>query len=180
MAIGPATFNDAKHLTGAALDGEDPTAVEETLLDWLRIWIGASFVDDESIWFAGQLVGGSRHSGIDTAVQRKLAADPAAQTVAGDFLRGYWAWKPVAREFDLEAFARALDTSAPEEPVYAATALALYSAVTNDASGLDPEMRRRLREKLLAVRTILASKGLYPGVLVYLDYLVKLPRSAPR
>ncbi len=73
-------------------------------------------------------------------VQRKLGASPAAQTVAGDLLRRYWAWKPVSSDFDFEAFARALDTCASEEPVYAATALPLHSASTNDGSGLAPDL----------------------------------------
>jgi hypothetical protein len=171
MAISPETFNQAKDLEPDVLDREDKASVEAALLEWLRMWKNASYIDDEYIWYAGHLVGRSRHDGVDATLQRALGPDSGAQTAIGDFLRGYWRHKPIAPEFDLETFVRALDAFPPEEGAYAATALALYAAVTSDTSGLDQEARRRFRERLLWARQILRAKGIHPGVLVYLDKL---------
>ncbi len=180
MAIDPKVFEESKDLDPAPLDCEDRAAVEGALVAWLGTWKNVSFIDGEVIGYAGQMVGRSRHDAIDVALQQRLGADAEAQTIAASFLFTYWAWKPVSNTFDLEAFVRALDTFASQQPAYATTALALYSAATNKASGLDEATRRRLRERLLETRHEMRSKGLYPGVLVYLDKLVKPPFANPR
>jgi hypothetical protein len=65
------------------------------------------------------------------------------------------------------------------DKAYAATALALYSALASTASCLSTAKRAAVRQRLLVARGQLLSHNLFPHVLVSLNYLVGPGQSRP-
>ena len=181
MTLTTKTFTNARDHQPAELDREDRATLIAVLGDWFELWTQASFIDGEYIAEAGELVGASRHADIDVAVAEFLRRKPTAAmfNVAGAFLDGYWLRRAVSDSFDMDGYSVALDVLPPTDRAYAATALALYSALVSGASRLSTAQRAAIRQRLLVARGKLLSHNLFPHVLVSLNYLVGPGQSQP-
>jgi len=181
MTLTTKTFTNARDHRPAELDREDRATVVRVLCEWFELWMQASFIDGEYIAEAGDLLGASRHADIDVAVSELLRKEPTAAmfNVAGAFLDGYWLRRAVSDSFDMDGYSAALDVLPPTDKAYAATALALYSALASGASRLNTAQRAAIRQRLLVARGKLLSHNLFPYVLVSLNYLVAPGQSRP-
>jgi hypothetical protein len=181
MTLTIQTFAYARDQDPAELNGEARGAVIATLTEWLRIWLPASFIDGEYIADGGILIGESRHAEMDLVAWELLCSEPTLpmHNVVGAFLDGYWGPRAVSESFDLPAYCGTLDRLPLSDRAYAATALALYSALCSRASRLTIPQQSMLRERLLTARGKILSHNVLPYVLGSLDYLVKPGQSRP-
>ncbi len=181
MTLTIKTFANARDQQPAVLDGEERGAVIATLLEWLRSWLPASFIDGEYIADGGILVGDSRHAEMDLVAWELLCNEPTLpmHNVVGAFLDGYWAARAVSESFDLAAYSGTLDRLPLNDRAYAATALALYSVLCSRASRLTGTQQSMVRQRLLTARGKILSHNVLPYVLGSLDYLVGPGQSRP-
>ena len=181
MTLTIKTFAYARDQDPAVLDGEARGAVIATLTEWLRIWLPASFIDGEYIADGGILVGKSHHTEMDLVAWELLCNEPTLpmHNVVGAFLDGYWGPRAVSASFDLAAYSGTLDRLPLNDRAYAATALALYSALCSRASRLASTQQDMLRQRLLSARGKILSHNVLPYVLGSLDYLVGPGQSRP-
>jgi hypothetical protein len=163
------------------LDGEERGAVVATLLEWLRLWLSGGFIDGEYIADAGILVGGSRHTEMDLVPWDLLCSEPTLpmHNVVGAFLDGYWAVRAASASFNLAAYSGTLEALPPNDRAYAATALALYSALCSRASRLTSTQQSMVRQRLLTARGKILSHNTLSYVHGSLDNLVGPGQSRP-
>jgi hypothetical protein len=181
MTLTTKTFAYAKDQQPDVLDHEQRSTVVAVLSEWFRLWAPASFIDGENIAEGGIWVGQSRHTEMDLVACDLLRAESSSgmYVVVGAFLDGYWSCRPVSDSFDVGGYAATLGVFPPTDKAYAATALALYSALTSSLSRLTSAQQSLIRARLLTARGKLLSRDTFPNVLMSLNYLVGPGQSRP-
>jgi|GEM_PF-7072482 len=181
MTLTVKSFAHARDGKPDLLDREDRSSVVAVVVEYLRLWAQEAFIDGEYLAEAGSWVGSSRHQDIDTAVLAVLRSEPTSplQQAISPFLDGYWCRRSISDSFDLKAYMAGLDTLPPSDRAYAATALALYSALCSTTSRLNTAQQAAIRSALLVARGKLLALNLFPHVLSSLNYLVAPGQSRP-
>jgi hypothetical protein len=181
MTLTTKAFAYAKDQKPDVLDREQRSTVIAVMSEWFRLWAPASFVDGENIAEGGIWVGQSRHAEMDLVALDLLRREPSSgmHAVVGAFLDGYWSCRPVSYSFDVDAYSASLSKFPPTEKAFAATALALYSALASNVSSLSSAQQSVIRTRLLLARSQLLAHNTFPHVLVSLNYLVGPGQSRP-
>ncbi len=173
-------FNHLKASEERTLAASSTKDAVKALLRWMDSWLGVSYIDTETLSYAGEAMNRAGHSGVDRAVAEWLTAsvDPEWRRlhVASGILSGCWTDLAASSEEAVSSILSGLQAVPKDSPAFPVTLLALSQAIRS--GGLSGPLKGKVRQALVTQLNYLRSRTQYAPLAELIASIVGISDSA--